>query len=313
MGHPRYNRGNLESFEVPHTLSGGGASREVRVSVHSNIALSRSQRDPLLVLVGFGESRRVRLNTLVRLAQFGVAAVSPEIDYTKVTGISSLQADLLRATAELPIAVAEDIREKHGGKPVEAIGHSLGGAQLGSAVREGGELFGDIAMVNPLGMSIGEGETVDPTSGRFLWRFIRGTALHHAPTTRGSHIAGPQIVAELWRDQRADIFMPKLAAANELSIVAPVAAHAADHAVTIVTGERDRLFPPSSIAASIARHLGAEAVGHFISEDTTNLPPRMIGEQGMHLLTVEGGKHENLSFARGQKMLRLGVDALGRL
>lgn len=312
MSHTRFNRLNLESGELPHTFKGNGHALEVIVPFHSNLDLARSNHDPVLLLPGYGEGRRIRQDALVLLGQLGVPAISPEIDYTKMPRISTLGADLLRVSIELPIALADYIKQTHGVARVDSLSNSLGGAQLGSAVREAGELFGNLGLINPMGINILDGESIEPSTARYLWRFTKATALHHPPTEKGSHIAGPQVAGEIYRDVKAKMFWTKLGIANTISVVEALAKHSETNNVSVLAGEKDRLFRYPEIKKAFDA-TGVDYSEIVVGKNDLGLPTHETALAGLRLILLKKGKHENLAYTRGKRALRLAAEAIGRL
>ena len=110
----------------------------------------------------------------------------------------------------------------------------------------------------------------------------------------------------------ARIFWPKLALANTISLVEAITEHSKVSRVSVLSGEKDRLFRTVEIRNAFDT-TGVDYTEIVVGKKDLGLPPHLTAIGGLLLILLEKGKHENLAYTAGKRALRLAAEAIGRL
>lgn len=324
----RYTRSSITRTGLSNTVcTPDGRDFTVSTPIFDNFELVKKGRaTPLVLIGGFGEQNFGIRNSLVRLAQMGIPAVSPVVQFCQMPrSIERNSNEMFDAAlaigSQVPITVINHVAElSETEAPIKAIAASSGGGLLGLALQYAEEVgsdsgltinmpLGDTVLIAPAGLSALHG-SVEETGIGLLGRFLSCTAGTYPPRIRGSVPTTIDITSGVFAERRT--FTTGLNLANTADNSSAVVAHANKSAVSIISGADDRLFPLADMREMLLRRGGRLAV-HDIPKGMLNMPHGIVPtDPGITLYQIEGMRHENLSYPIGQKALRLAAQLLHR-
>lgn len=314
MPYESFNPEEIERHLFLHTFRANGTALQMPVPIRDNLTLvGPTEVQPVILIPGLGETRRVAEHALIKLAEVSIPAISLEIDYAsapKNLGDTALQA-VERITREVPVAAAQSVIDDYGTtKKLEVISNSLGGALQGAALAEEPGLYGNQVFINPLGLTAGEKGKMDRNNAAFFLHFLRSVPMKTSPLQRGIYIAGIGVAGELYRHVRSGTFNAELTIANKLANGAQIAEHSTRNRVSILSGGKDTLFPSDKIRHEFKSNLG---VPHEICHLGINqqIDQRLLTTTGLNLISVGKLPHANFSMKAGQRMIQIALQSLG--
>lgn len=303
-----------------------GSEFKVYTTLLDNLSIVGSKEPAIALFPGFAEQGVVSKQALVYLASLGVPAVSSMLHLEQIPKVIQKKPEECMQAVEAiasqtPLAVGDYIKKINDStNPLTAIGNSSGSGVLGLALGLDQEststeelMYGDVALMQPVGLAVKSGQDSISTAG-LIAAFSTNAFIVSPPWRRGLHLATADVVRDVWRQRRTLVTQFDFAKDHSTEHIVMEQAHLGR--TVVIAGEKDRVVPLASIRRNIGKHGGFDT-NDTIEEDDMNLSRQSMDvinkgypEEGLHLVVVNGARHESLAYPRGQKMLRIATQVL---
>lgn len=237
------------------------------LSNHSLLDNENPSPNSALLVPGYGEGRGATTAGLEVLAGLGIPAVAANVNIRQVAPTSR---DIQAYVTEFGPMVRQNLINR-GLQTREdpAFGQSLGAGVLGLAVGQTPELFRDLGLTEPLGMTTlalkkefpdDEQRRLEFTR-RFRHSIYRGVVLDIASIPRKYMALNELIIKQVLGDLvRPPLFREEFAVASNVDTTADVVAHAAKgNRVAIVLGEKDPLIKDEDVKKELEHYTDQRA------------------------------------------------------
>ena len=282
-----------------------GHRNELSTVVYDNLPLFHEAPEPpqstSLLLPGYGEKEF----SAIRAAHFGAAIgqrLLVAVADPKQVGPSV--EELGAYASEFAPRVIGELRQtwKIGQKPVQAIGHSMGGGILGLGLAGAPELFGDLGFCQSFGLDTPARMVAEGNAARlrtFNRRFARVVlGFYSEPSLKARWHAGHDILGELAYDlHNGNRFKSKGILSTTQTIMPAVLEHAAaGNKVVITNGVKDPLVRHGDVCLS-EMYTAAELLDQGFGEAAINMVANNL------TLAPIPGKHAYLGWRTGLRAL----------
>lgn len=248
------------------------------LSNHNLLGNENPSPDSALLVPGYGEGRGATTAGLEVLAGLGIPAVAANVNIRQVAPTSR---DIEAYVTEFGPMVRQNLISRELQTREDPVfGQSLGAGVLGLAVGQTPELFRDLGLTEPLGMTTFALKEEFPDdeqrrlefTRRFRNSIYRGVVLDIASIPRKYMALNELIIKQVLGDLvRPPLFREEFAVASSVDTTADVVSHAAKgNKVAIVLGEKDPLIRNSDFCKTI-KHYADQYTGAELRKIERNI------------------------------------------
>lgn len=266
-----------------------GITTSVEVPCYNNLDLITEPSDvlPTMILLGYGERRRVAETTLRVLGEKQISAVAVDVSFNYIPADKSR---IEQAAAEVTHAVADNLKEMAGLKPedtIEAIGHSGGGGVWAWARQYRAEGLGDAVLWAPIGFS--HAEDIELSEKARIMHFLK----RYAPNAFKQNLGDPatypatfEIGSQIVFDLLTRRFLKKVGFAVTNAVQRQAVEHVnSGFRLAILSTDDDGVFPEAETQQSVmACRKPGDNLPDFIMAPGAHVP--MSSKVGLSQLAV---------------------------
>lgn len=326
MAH-KYKRSWINESTHGHQIEmPDGSEFKVYTTLLDNLSIVGSKDPAIALFPGFAEQGVVSKQALVYLASLGVPAVSSMLHFEQIPKVMQKNPEECMQAVEAlasqtPLAVGDRIKDLNDSNdPVTAIGNSSGSGVLGLSLGldqlstpTGEPIFGDVALMQPVGLAMETPEN-QPTTAGHIAAFCINAFMVSPPWRNGLHLATTDLIQNVWRQRNT--LVTQFDFARSHTSVSPVVQLSKKARTVVIAGEKDTVVPLSVVRRNI-QQCGGFSTESTVEEDDLNLSRQSIDtinrkfpDEGIHLVVAKRARHESLAYPRGQKMLRIATQVL---